>query len=191
MGWYLTAFLIPFLLVALGYGLYLLLGGPPLDDWLPPSPISFVATFLFMLVLGGAQEEPGWRGFALPRLQARYNALVSSLILGALWAFWHVPVLFFVPGTIQSEFPPVWYLLLTLALTILFTWIFNHSRGSILPAMVFHAAVNTAPGLLPLHVEGDLIRVRDAVLMAAWLVALAVVAVFGPARLTRKSERAS
>lgn len=185
LGWYLVAFLLPFLLVIAAYALYLVVGGSPVEDWQPPSPLVFLAALLFTLLLAGGQEEPRWRGFALPRLQARYNALVSSLILGVIWTFWHVPNLF-LPGTAQSELPWLWYVLLGPAVTIILTWMFNHTRGSVLPAMLLHAAVNTAPGLLPLDAEGGLVSMRAAVLIAAWLLVVVLIAVFGPERLTTR-----
>jgi membrane protease YdiL (CAAX protease family) len=185
VGWYLVALLLPFLLVVAGYALYLVLGGSPVQDWQPPSPVVFVATLSFIFLLGGGQEEPGWRGFALPRLQARYNALVSSLILGLIWTFWHIPN-FFLPGTTQSELPWLWYVLLGPAVTIILTWIFNNTRGSVLPAMLFHAAVNTTPGLLPLDARGGLLSMRVAVLVAAWLMVAVLIVLFGPERLTTR-----
>jgi len=189
VGWYLVALLLPFLLVVAAYGLYLVAGGSPVEDWRAPSPLLFVATVLFIALLAGGQEELGWRGFALPRLQARYSALVSSLILGVVWTAWHVPNLL-LPGTTQSELPWLWYVLLGPAVTILLTWVFNNTRGSLLPAMLFHGAVNAAPGLLPLDAEGGLISMRVAVLIAAWLLVGVLIAVFGPGRLTtRKAWR--
>jgi membrane protease YdiL (CAAX protease family) len=138
----------PFLLALAGYGLYLLLGGSPTEGWQWSSPLLFVATVLFIFFLCGGQEEAGWRGFALPRLQARYSALLSSLILGVIWALWHLPN-FFLPGTTQSELPILWFMLLVPALTVILTWILNNTRGSLLPVMLFHAAVNTSCAAAP------------------------------------------
>lgn len=154
-----------------------------MEGWQAPSPFAFLATVLVIALLFGGQEELGWRGFALPRLQARYSALASSLILAVIWTLWHVPN-FFLPGTTQSELPWLWYMLLGPAVTILLTWIFNNTRGSPLPAMLFHGAVNAAPGLLPLDAEEGLISMRVAVLIAAWLMVVVVLAVFGPERMT-------
>jgi len=183
VGWYLVALLIPFLLVVAAYGLYLVAGGSPVEGWEAPSPILVLATVLVIALLFGGQEELGWRGFALPRLQARYNALVSSLILAVIWTLWHIPN-FFLPGTTQSELPWLWYVLLGPAVTMLLTWIFNNTRGSLLPAMLFHGAVNAAPGLLPLDAEEGLISMRVAVLIAAWLMVGVAVALFGPEQMT-------
>ena len=102
-------------------------------------PISFVVT----LVIGGPLgEEPGWRGFALPRLQRLYGPLVGSLILGLLWAFWHLPY-FWMPewGTPKSTVQDiVWFVLADIALTIIYTLIFNNTRGSLLIVILVHAS---------------------------------------------------
>jgi len=94
--------------------------------------------FLFDAVTNG--EEIGWRGYLLPRLQARHSALLASLITGVIWALWHVPK-FLVPG---NAVPFGAYLLETIAKAILFTWVYNNTRGSLLLATLFHAAINTA-----------------------------------------------
>ncbi len=87
-------------------------------------------------------EEAAWRGFALPRLQARYNALTASLILGVLWGVWHLP-LWFIPGSFQTfSFPG--FLILTVAMSIITTWVFNNTRGSVLLCGILHAATNAA-----------------------------------------------
>jgi uncharacterized protein len=96
--------------------------------------------------LGGPlAEEPGWRGFALPRLQRLHGPLVGSLILAPLWACWHLP-LFFVPAW---DTPPtilnfILYLTAVTVMTIVFTWVFNNTKGSLLIAILLHAAVDTS-----------------------------------------------
>ena len=109
--------------------------------------------FVRVLFLGGPLgEELGWRGFALPRLQGRHTALTSSVVLGLVWGLWHIP-LYFVPGTGQYEITrsgngvafaiggaATW----TIGLSVLFTWLFNQTRGSLLVVIGFHAAVNLA-----------------------------------------------
>ncbi len=77
----------------------------------------------------GGLEEPGWRGFALPRLLTRHTPFASSIVLGAAWALWHVP-LFFAPAASQSGFPFVWYFVNALALSIVFTWLYLKSGGT-------------------------------------------------------------
>jgi CAAX protease family protein len=112
----------------------------------PLAPLPLLGLFVFVVFLGGPlAEEPGWRGFALPRLQRLYGPLVGSLILGPLWALWHLP-LFFVAAW---ETPPtilniVLYVTAATAFTIIITWVFNNTKGSLLIAILLHAAVNTS-----------------------------------------------
>jgi len=130
--------------------LYNLLGGPAVD-WSGLKPLyTLVPDFIFLTIAAGIGEEFGWRGFLLPRLQTRYNALVSGLIVGVAWATWHIP-LFFIEGTsqyeqgMQSGLLPVilGYSAFVIANSIQFTWLFNNTRGSVLLAAVFHGASNT------------------------------------------------
>jgi membrane protease YdiL (CAAX protease family) len=112
---------------------------PMLDAKLLGMVILF---FLYNLIYGGLSEEPGWRGFALPRLQAKFSPLVSSLILGVLWAVWHAPARF---GGIEaksiSDTIIEWGLIVLVS--VIFTWLFNRTRGSILVTALVHPAMNT------------------------------------------------
>jgi uncharacterized protein len=103
-------------------------------------PVAFVSTFILGGPLG---EEPGWRGFALPRLQPLHGPLVGSVILGILWACWHLPLFWsgvWTPPTIPNI---VMFILMTTALTIIMTWVFNNVKGSLLITMLMHASFNT------------------------------------------------
>jgi uncharacterized protein len=103
--------------------------------------------FLYNIIYGGLSEEPGWRGFALPRLQSKFSPLVSSLILGILWAVWHAPARF---GGIEAKSPTdtiVEWILIVLV-TVIFTWFFNRTMGSILITALIHPAMNTATSFL-------------------------------------------
>jgi uncharacterized protein len=147
--------------VGLGWYLFVLLGAPSIlalaavllpgalgsfEGLAPLAPLPLVILFVFVFFLGGPlAEEPGWRGFALPRLQRLYGPLVGSLILAPLWALWHLP-LFFVPAW---ETPPtilnfILYLTAVTVMTIVFTWVFNNTKGSLLIAILLHAAVDTS-----------------------------------------------
>jgi uncharacterized protein len=92
-----------------------------------------------LLILGPLSEEIGWRGYAVDRLQTRWNALVSSLIVGLVWGLWHGP-LFLIVGTSfhESAIPFLGFLAGFMALSILFTWLHNNTRGSIWTAIFFH-----------------------------------------------------
>src|SRR5215210_2022983 len=106
------------------------------------APLSVLGVFLYVLFLGGALgEEPGWRGFALPRLQSLHGPLLGTLILGPLWALWHLP-LFFTPWNELTTFNVVGYVLVTTCLAIMYTWVFNNTKGSVLIAVLLHATFN-------------------------------------------------
>jgi membrane protease YdiL (CAAX protease family) len=103
--------------------------------------------FLYNVIYSGLSEEPGWRGFALSRLQARFSPLVSSLILGVLWSVWHAPARF---GGIEakslSDTLVEWVLILFV--TVIFTWFFNRTKGSILITALIHPIMNTTGNFL-------------------------------------------
>jgi membrane protease YdiL (CAAX protease family) len=95
--------------------------------------------FLFIFLFIGLGEEPGWRGFALPRLQKANTPFVASLILAPIWALWHLPLM-------GSEFPTAVipaFLMSLLGGTLIQTWLFNRTKGSVFGQMLFHATVNT------------------------------------------------
>ena len=131
-------------------------------------------------------EELGWRGYALPRLQARYNAFTASMILGAIWFAFHVPIMFTSGGvggsqTLDSALP---FLVRTLALSVIVTWMFNATHGSVLPIILLHGALNA---------WFDMFAASDGRPLVAWvgvaplaLLAAIVVLAFGPARLSRR-----
>jgi len=97
--------------------------------------------FRFERLLTGGNEELGWRGFALPGLQAKMGALPATLVLAVIWAVWHWP-LFVMVGTNHATMPFWFFLLFTVPLTTVFTWVHNGSGGSVLLVMIFHGAVN-------------------------------------------------
>jgi membrane protease YdiL (CAAX protease family) len=110
-----------------------------------------VTIIISTFFLGGPlQEEFGWRGYALDRLQSKYNSLSSSLIIGVLWAFWHAPS-FFIAGTLQSEQPFYSFFPSVLILSILFTWLYNNTNRSVLVAMLFHTSINASYWIIPIN----------------------------------------
>ena len=157
------------------------LSGEPLPalSALSNPPVILVAFFYIFFLGGPFQEEWGWRGYALPRLQARWSALYSSLILGLLWGAWHIP-LFYISGTIQSQTPMWGFMILIISGSIMLTWIYNNTGGSILATMLFHTMINLSFFMFPTFetVLGGLYLLILSVLAAA-----VVVAVFGPRTL--------
>lgn len=104
--------------------------------WLPALASSFLLTVLFT---GGVPEELGWRGFLLPELQKRFTPLTASLIIGPVWTFWHLPLYLTGPRPLAALVP---FLVLVTLLSILYTWLYNRSGGSVLLVVLLHAAFN-------------------------------------------------
>ena len=103
---------------------------------------TFLPYVAFGMLIPSIAEEPGWRGFALPRLQQRHGPLGASLILGLVHGVWHVPALMtlnFGPYPLANYVP---FMLTAMLTTVLYTWVYNGTDGSVLMAMLFHAAGN-------------------------------------------------
>ena len=154
--WYAVALLGPAVTYLLGIGIHVLLGGsspdflyPFVRQLVPQSwslALAGLVFFVFQVVANG--EEFGWRGYALPKLQDRHSALVASLIVGVVWALWHVPKYLTVG---DPHALPFWFFALNmLASAILYAWVFNRTGGSLLLVLLLHAAVNTGIVMLPI-----------------------------------------
>lgn len=120
------------------------------------SPMQLVLQIAILFLIVGIVngEELAWRGFALPRLQAKFSALTSSLILGVIWSLFHLPLFFTTSGTSQADMSFINFLASTVALTVLFTWMYNNTRGSVLMAYLLHAAANTWTRVFPIDHGG-------------------------------------
>jgi len=107
------------------------------------SPWYFlIASFCFLMFINSG-EEIGWRGFALSRLQSVIkHPLVAGIVLGAIWGIWHLPI-YLDPQ--QSSFPLILFLLFMIGISIIYSILFNNTRGSLLMAVVFHASTDIAP----------------------------------------------
>lgn len=139
------------------------------------SPMGLLVFLVRVLLLGPLAEEPGWRGWALPRLQVRLGPRTAALALGAVWALWHLP-LFFFPGTVHAQYGAgsAWFgmfLVQVVAMSVVMTWLFDRTRRSTLGAILFHFAANLAYGLAGLDVGGQ------AVATGVWVVAAGVLLV--------------
>ncbi len=180
LAWSLVAVIGPIGLLLLARVMTGLLGLPvtqpePQGELLPVALAAFVTS-----LLSNPWEEVGWRGFALPHLQKRHTALVATLIVGALWGLWHLP-LFFWKGNPMSQHPFGPWFISAAAAAFIYTWLYNSTEGSLLPAALFHVALNTF-GV----VVGGVSTIALALVNV--LAALVLVAVFGGASLSR-SER--
>src|SRR5688500_17288135 len=168
-GWYAVALLLPAVLAIAATVLNVLLGAQPpsavqLSKW--TGLFSTFAIVLLVPGVGGAWEEPGWRGYAVPRLQNGRSALVASLILAVLIAGWPLPLM--VVGQVYYS-----DIVLIVAAVIVFNWVFNNAKGSVLIIMLMHAANNVAFSFFsPMFSGADSIS-------QSWLLALVWVVVAG------------
>jgi hypothetical protein len=111
-------------------------------------PLLLAATIFSTLIGGQAGEEIGWRGWALPRLAGSMGLGLASVLLGVVWALWHLP-LFYLPGTdtFGQSFPL--YLVQVTGLSVAMGWLYGHTAGSLLLAMLMHSALNNTAGIVP------------------------------------------
>ena len=119
-------------------------GGEPW--YVIPAAIAFSTPFQ-------AGEEIGWRGYALPRMAARFGLRRASIFLGLIWAFWHLPQFFIREADTYGQSFPVFVAQVT-AISVAMAWLFAHTNGSLLPVMVLHSAVNNSKDIVPSAVPG-------------------------------------
>jgi membrane protease YdiL (CAAX protease family) len=114
------------------------------DQWY----LMLLATVLTTVTGGQAGEELGWRGYALPGLAARIGMRGSSILLGLIWAFWHLP-LFYIAGadTTGQSFPA--YAIGVTGLSVAIAWLYSNTEGSLLLTMLMHAAINNTKDIVP------------------------------------------
>ncbi|HOT07707.1 MAG TPA: CPBP family intramembrane metalloprotease [Methanotrichaceae archaeon] len=179
-GWYLVIFLFPPALYGLAALSDVLLGGSGATWGKTIGQLTIIPSLL-TIFLTPLFEELGWRGYALDKLQSRWSALSSSLILSIVWALWHLP-LSFIKGTYQYSLgfgsPEFWtFMIGFVPVTILFTWIYNNNCRSTLSAILFHCVIN---GTLELLTLSGLAYAYSIVLWFA--AAVAVTIIWGPRR---------
>jgi membrane protease YdiL (CAAX protease family) len=181
LQWYAIIFIVP-LMIWIGTYNFVYNGAPLTNLLANPSLLLsvFLPGMLIGLVIPSIGEEPGWRGFALPRLQKQYGPIVGTLILGTLHGIWHLPALLtplFDPFTLEGFAN---FVLTAIAATFLYTWVYNGSRGNVWIAIVLHASGNAATQLTNEIVPKDVeFTGFMKVLESGWvnLVAFGVVAI--------------
>jgi membrane protease YdiL (CAAX protease family) len=164
--WYIAALGLPGGIFVAAAAAYNLLGhAEPL--LYPPDQAAFVAA----LVVFSVGEEIGWRGFALPRLRDAHGPLVASVIIGVIWTFWHVPML-----ALQGVAPVLYLAFVPFMVcgSILITWLYQHTRGSLLVAVLAHAGahLNNSGHALPGRATPIVLHTAAYVVLAAALLAL-------------------
>ncbi|HSM84845.1 MAG TPA: CPBP family intramembrane glutamic endopeptidase [Candidatus Limnocylindrales bacterium] len=153
-----------------------------------------IAATVFSTVVGGqAGEELGWRGFALPRLAARFGLGRASLLLGVIWACWHLPLFWLFPDadTFHQSFPV--YLLQVTALSVAIAWLYGKTNGSLLLTMLMHSAINNTRDIVPSAVTGATHPFALSTSLVAWLTLalLWITAAYFLARMPALAEAAN
>ena len=176
--WYVIALLGPFVLAAGAAALTVATGAQvpntaAYTDWL-----GIAVALLSTIVIVGLFEEVGWRGFALPRLERRLDALWAALVLGIIWAFWHLPELISDPG----QRPPLQFVVWILAQSVILAWLYNSTNGSLPIVIICHAAVNTAGRFMLPQFPGDNYQVVWWFMAGLYVVLAVVVALLGGAK---------
>jgi hypothetical protein len=173
--WYPVVLLGPLVFSLLVAGIAMLLG-EAWDAARPPaltlSIPALTLTFLILALTDGLGEELGWRGYLLPRLLIRHRAFAASLIVGLYWWFWHLPSVFTAGAAMEGQ--PLWLLLTDLlAKSLLFTYVFLGTQGSVLMAILLHASTNLFFVSPPAPSDGDL-TVPLVALALKWVLAAAL-----------------
>jgi uncharacterized protein len=173
-AWMTLAFFAPLGVLIVAAAVHIVLGGV-----LPPSLAMghtgmLIANFFLVFLVGGPLgEEFGWRGYALPAMQEGLGWRSTSLALGGIWGIWHLP-LFFIAGSAQNQGSIAAFFILIVATSVFYTWLFQRSNGSVLPALLLHTASNSWPSLVPIlpsnAVQRPYLLVVGLVVIAAiWL----------------------
>ena len=173
-GWYVLAMFIQPLLFLVSRWLDGLLGNTYVIESQLASlsyPITFVIPIVILSSLPGSfAEELGWRGFALPRLQERNNAVVASIVLALAWGVWHVPSLLYFGET--QPLSILFAVINFVPVTILYTLLYNNTKGSLMLVTLLHVGQQLSNNFL-----GVIPTMTDDILM--WVVAITLIALYG------------
>jgi uncharacterized protein len=192
--------LLSYMLVLFGFPMIsliagsIVLGGVPLAD-LRANWTTFFSPYLISVLIFPAfltwGEEPGWRGFAQTRMQEYYHPLLASVVVGFLHGLWHLPVFMFASGPIAlGPFDLSNFALNTLTsivIAILFTWVFNNARGSILIAVLIHASLNNTPAWMSALIPGYPAEAAGKIIMGMYYAAALALILFTKGRLGYKA----
>lgn len=176
--WYLVTVLGPVVIFVAGQVLTKLMGLTGAPAAIPSNPLLFFVAVL-TVILSNTSEEIGWRGFALPHLQKRHNALSATLIVGLLWSLWHLPLVF-LAGNPMAQSPLIWFTSIV-ASAFIYTWLYNSTQGSILLVALLHVSENLfgalISGVSPI-----------AYALVNCVVAIILILVFGKANLSHRKR---
>jgi membrane protease YdiL (CAAX protease family) len=148
-------------------------------EWQPmwsliQNPLLFILFLVSTLLFGPLPEEIGWRGYGLERLQTRYSAIRSSLIVGFFWVLWHIPLFLTKESAFAAAYPLfsaqfwLWAISL-LSISIIMTWVFNHTEKSTLTAILFHFSMSAASGFFSFKSQMQSLMLFGFVLFALFV----------------------
>ncbi len=147
-------------------------------------PIYFIGALLPFA--NPFREEFGWRGYALNQLQMKWNALLSSIILGILWGIWHLPLYFFPTSQKLYAYIPIWVLITeTTLLSCFMTWLYNNTNRSMLTALIFHALADISGIIFPNYLTR--FGLYYSIILKIILVACIII-VFGHKKMVRPTN---
>ena len=186
LRWYLAVVALT-MLAPLAVGVSILMGGdtPVVDN----TVFGVLFLFAFMIFPGSALgEELGWRGFVLPRMQARHSALKASLLIGILWGPWHLPLwLTGSEGHPISLYVP--FVVAVVASSVFYTWLYNNTGGSLLIVVLYHAASNLPITVLITPLGSQMAQPFLIYVALTVVAAAAIVIATGAQHLSRTAHR--
>jgi membrane protease YdiL (CAAX protease family) len=187
--WYVIALLGPVVMAGAAAALAVATGAPMQRSG-PYTDLGAVGfTLLSTIIVVGLFEELGWRGFAFPRLQGRLDAIWAALVLGVLWALWHLPE--FISDT-TGQRPPLQFFVWVLALSVIFAWLYNSTNGSLPIVIICHAAIDTVGRYMLPEFSNSGYQVMWWFMVGLYVaIAVVVVLIAGPKRLVTRITRRS
>lgn len=199
--WYVWVILIPFFITLPAFMMGIASGLTPVSTLTLAVPLNLLLPFILWQIVSSGLEEPGWRGYALPRLQEKHNAEKASVRLGVLWSIWHWPYITFLtistavlPGDIPSEMIGVvlgaaviqtlfLHAVSTAGIAIIYTWFYNNTE-SVLIAILFHMATNVVSAYLA---TSPTLTVITGIM--PWVVAIVLLRKYGKDTLTGTDQK--
>lgn len=185
--WYLVALVGPTILFLVGDVIRLAIGAPLPRSWLTLPSLGGFAFLIGALIAGAFGEEVGWRGLGQPELQVRYGAVLAAFAIGVIWSLWHLWPSVAPGGSVSTNWSDVLLAFIRLIPTsVIYAWLLNSTRGSLLIVMLAHAGHNLAVQVVP---AASGVQHGDPVVAGLYLVAaLIVLVLMGPHWLSQVHE---